>query len=241
MSHYWTSPQTGITYDTTNSDAFGNWAVVSGAGALSAAGGAAFVLGSIGLLTSYIVVVLAFFPFMLALGFARYPFLPLLLLIVALLLLVLPEGRRHRTSVWAAAAVSLVMVPVTILSMWSLSNVGSGLYAWAASIPFVPAVALGLAIWAPAKRIWPAMLLYGGMFAASSLWNLVAWLPVWTSTPMTRTPPAAGPMGIDNILAVGMLVVVSLVARVVAAQVAVWLEKRRAERSVMQADAGTVA
>ncbi|MGP9680790.1 MULTISPECIES: hypothetical protein [unclassified Brachybacterium] len=228
MNSHWTSPRSGATYDTSRTDWLGNWVVVSaGPSLMSVAGGAALVIGSIGLVTAYIVAVVAILPVLIALYFARYPLLPPVLLIVALLLFVLPEGRRRWPETSSAAALSFVMLPATFFATWSLSNQGDTLYSWIASMPWMTLLALGITVWAAVKRLWPLVVLFGALFAISGLVTGISWLAVVTQPEELRMPPASQ-MGFDNVMAVMATLIIALLARVIGSQITVSMDRRRA-------------
>lgn len=234
MSRYWRSKETGITYDTTQSDRHGNWLVVGAPSLLPSLSSMTLAIGAIGALASWIIVVITSLPLAMALYFARWPFVPMLLTLVALLLLVLPQGRRHWKATLTAAGLSLVMIPGSIASIWALNDSAGQIYAWVASFPLVTIVSLGMAVWAGIRRLWPAMGLYTVMFAVSGLINLLAWADSLIQGQSRAQVPGMGPQppassyGVENILGTATLVVVTLMIGIIAAQIADSAGKQRA-------------
>lgn len=236
MAKYWTSGYSGKTYDVTSKDAAGNWEEVDGPlwGSLSALalyasamGGLFLIIGlAIALGTSFIFVAFT-------MAVARWFVTPMILTLVSLALLALPEGRRRWYVPAGAAVFSLfVLLPGTFISMFLLGHgyyVVGPQYAWAASIPLVPAMFLIISVWLAIRRSWWVMALSLVMAVATGLMSLMAW--AWSLSENNYftgpVPPARGSMAMDNILSLLTYGVVLAILLVVARQVTVSLERRR--------------
>lgn len=220
-SRYWTSHRTGLTYDTTVTDAAGRWAVVPEGGSLSFLGGALAALGIgavvAGVTAVITVTVVIFAAVMIPLVLMRWPLMPLILLATSLALLLLPEGRKARRWILLAAVLSLVMFPWTIFSGWFLSRSGPTLYAAVAGFPLLPLLCLAFAMWMAVKKSWPVALALGTVATVTGGYWLIGLL-TW-STRAPRDPAGvAGTTGLDNLLSTTGLIVIVIVVAVIARQ-----------------------
>lgn len=225
MGRYWTSSRTGRTYDTHVTDAYGNWEEVGDAasglgpllGVLAAALGAVVAMG---VATLAIVVGVASVAIMVPIALMQWPLGAPLLLLTALVLMATPAGRLRRRTLRVAAVVSALMIPMVFVSAWQLNGGnGDGAYAWFVSLPWVPLASLAAAAWCAIKGAkalaWVALAvgLVSGLFAA------MPWIGWLSSRPFDGSWPAADG-GFDNLLGLAGLVVGTLLAGVIAQQVA---------------------
>ena len=199
MSKYWKSPRTGQWYDVTDGDRHGNFRPVSSTEVHAPAyvEGAA-VAGVAATSTAVTMAIVALLPFMILIALSGWPLIGFALLALSIGMLWVPAGRTMRPWIWTAIALSVLYLPLSMLSMYMSGWSDSGGYFALGALPLVPVAALICAIVAAVKRLWRSAVLSCGIAAGAGVMSLATLVEVFV-IPSTDAGPTPKDLTYDNI------------------------------------------
>lgn len=195
MSKYWRSSRTGRLYDVTDRDRYGNFREISEMnGAVPALLAGAAVTGTVAVSTAIFMGIMALVPFMILIALCRWPPVGLVLLVLSIVMLWVPAGRAMRPWIYGAIGLSVLHLPLSVLSLYMSGQHEMSWYFVLGALPLVPVAALICAIVALVKRMWGTAVLTIGITAASGFLSLAIWVSV------LMAPSAASAMNPQNLV-----------------------------------------